>query len=155
MKKRKIEKKYTCTGFGFHVILIDVPMCEVRGIWTPDINYNALQKVVLLSLCHIPAPLTGNQIRFIRKYFALTLEAFAHIFGVTHAAVLKWEKKGDEIAHISVTTEREIRLFVLDALLEGAKDFRNAYRKLVVQDFTQTVTQLCVDAQRELVAVNM
>lgn len=156
MKKRKIEKQYTYTGFGFPIILNDVPVVEVRGIWTPDVNYNVLQKVVLLELSHMPSSLTGNHIHFIRKYFALTLEEFGKKFGVTHSAVLKWEKQNEKSARILLTTEREIRLFILDTLLKAAKDFRNAYRKLIDQSFILTKSEpLHVNAQCELMVVGL
>lgn len=135
MKKRKIEKSYLYCGFGFPILLEDVPMVEVRGIWAPEINYNTLQKVVLLALCYQPTSLSGNQIRFIRKYFEMTLDKFAKKFGITHAAVLKWEKKGDNPAKILEGYEKEIRLFVLDQILSDAKEFRLAFRKIFEQSY--------------------
>lgn len=59
-----------------------------------------------------------------------TLDAFAKKFGVTHAAVLKWEKTADLPAKISIGYEREIRLFVLDQILSDAREFRLAFRKV-------------------------
>ncbi len=135
MKKRKIEKTYIYNGFGFPIVLQDVPMVEVRGIWTPEVNYNILQKVVLLALCHQSTTLSGNQVRFMRKYFNMTLDVFAKKFGVTHAAVLKWEKKGDNPAKILTGYEKEIRLFVLDQILSDAKEFRFAFRKVFEQSY--------------------
>lgn len=136
MKNRKIEKSYLYSGFGFPILLEDVPMVEVRGIWTPEVNYNILQKVVLLALCYQSTSLSGNQIRFIRKYFEMTLDKFAKKFGVTHAAVIKWEKKGDNPAKILEGYEKEIRLFVLDQILSDAKEFRLAFRKIFEQSYT-------------------
>lgn len=151
MKKRKIEKSYLYNGFGFPILLEDVPMVEIRGTWTPEVNYNILQKVVLLALCYQSNALTGNQVRFIRKYFEMTLDKFAKKFDVTHAAVLKWEKKDDNPAKILQGYEKEIRLFVLDQILSDAKEFRLAFRKIFEQSYTLSkCIPLQVDVPLEL-----
>lgn len=151
MTKRKIEKSYLYNGFGFPILLENIPMVDVRGIWTPEVNYNILQKVVLLALCYQSSSLTGNQVRFIRKYFDMTLEKFAKKFGLTHAAVLKWEKKGDNPAKILEGYEKEIRLFVMDQILADAKEFRLAFRKIFEQSYTLSKNEpIHVDVPLEL-----
>jgi hypothetical protein len=47
-------KRFIYEGLGFPVVLVDVPFIEVKGIWTPAINYNDLQKNVLRELYHKP-----------------------------------------------------------------------------------------------------
>ena len=89
MKKQKVQKKFVYEGLGFPVVFRNVPMIEIRGVWTPDIDYNVLQKVVLLALAHCPAELTGNQIHFIRSWFGMTKTDFGKKFGVTHPAIVK------------------------------------------------------------------
>lgn len=151
MKERKIERAYIYNGLGFPIVLEEVPMVQVRGVWTPEINYNILQKVVLLALCYQPTTLTGNQISFIRKYFDMTLNAFAKKFGVTHAAVLKWEKKADKAAKVLIGYEKEIRLFVLDQLLSDAKEFRLAFRQVFDQSYSMSKNEpLHLDVPFEL-----
>lgn len=126
-------------------------MVEIRGVWTPEVNYNVLQKVVLLALCYQPTALSGNQVRFIRKYFEMTLVKFAKKFGVTHAAVLKWEKKDDNPAKILEGYEKEIRFFVMDQILPDAKEFRLAFRKIFEQSLTISKSEpLHVDVPLEL-----
>nr|NGX49592.1 hypothetical protein [Candidatus Anoxychlamydiales bacterium] len=93
MRKQKIEKEIIYEGLGFPILLRNVPMVELRGNWVPDIDLNVLQKVTLLALAHQPVDLTGNQIRFIRTWLGLTQSEFGKLFGVTHPAVVKWEKK--------------------------------------------------------------
>lgn len=151
MKNHKIEKTYIYSGFGFPILLENVPMVEIRGTWTPEVNYNVLQKVVLLTLCYQSTALSGNQVRFIRKYFEMTLDRFAKTFGVTHAAVLKWEKKGDYSAKILEGYEKEIRLFVMDQILADAKEFRLAFRKIFDQTYSLSKGEpLHVDVPLEL-----
>lgn len=91
--KRKTQDHFVYEGLGFTIHLLNVPMIKTRNEWTPDIDYNRLQKAVLLSLATKPANLTGNEISYVRKYFKRTLEAFGLEFGVSHAAVIDWEKE--------------------------------------------------------------
>lgn len=144
---------FTYLGLGFPVLLLNVPMVEVRGIWTPDIDYNMLQKVVLRALAHQKAPLTGNHIRFIRSWIALTQDEFGKLFGVSHSAVVKWEKSKDSSAKIVLTTERDIRMHILDLLLKKVEDFRNAYHVIHGLNFQAQPSPVSINSQTDLVAI--
>ena len=126
MKEDRVEK-FVYEGFGFPVILLDVPMKKIRGVEVPDINYNTLQLILLDLLSHKPFPLTGNEIRFIRQSLKMTLVEFAKHFGVTHAAVIKWEKSKDQFAKITPSTELHIRLYNLERLKVSIEKFRNTF----------------------------
>jgi len=71
---------------------------------------------VILALTHKPVALTGNEIHFIRTYFEMTLQNFGKQFGVTHAAVLTWERTRNRPAKINPTTELYVRLLILEKL---------------------------------------
>lgn len=131
-KKTKIEKYLIDTGFGFPVVLLNVPMVEVRGIWTPDIDYNKLTNEVLKSLAVKPARLTGNEVRFIRLTFEMTLKEFATRFYVTHPCVINWEKEKGNPTGMNWITEKDIRLFVFDKITEK-DDFRQIYERLELE----------------------
>jgi transcriptional regulator with XRE-family HTH domain len=139
MKEERVEK-FVYEGFGFPVILLNVPMKKFRGVEVPDINYNSLQLILLDMLSHKPFPLTGNEIRFIRQSLKMNLVEFAKHFGVTHAAVIKWEKSKDHFARITPSTELYIRLFTLEWLKVSNEKFRNTFvaldrnKKLKQQD---------------------
>ena len=109
--KTKIQKEFIDTGFGFRVRLLNVPMVQVRGEWTPKINYNELARVVLRELSHQASRLTGDEVRFVRTYFEMTLQNFALRFSVSHAAVLKWEKSEAIPTAMNWATEKDLRLF--------------------------------------------
>jgi hypothetical protein len=130
MATKKTVKRYVDEGFGFPVILRNVPMVKVRGAWTPMINYNTLAREVLLALAHKPARLTGNEIRFIRQYFEMTLEAFGSRFDVSHPAVLKWERASDKPPALKWPLEKDIRLFTLDRLQARPTVFKELYESL-------------------------
>src|SRR5262245_3231418 len=135
--KHKIEKLYTFEGLGFPVILTNAPMIEVRGEYILDIDFNKLQKAVLLHLCHKKTPLTGNEVRFIREYFSLATTAFGRLFGYSHSAVLKWENQEDAIARIAPTAEVYLRLFVLNFLNQKATDFKSLYHEICVPELAE------------------
>jgi hypothetical protein len=126
----KIQKNFVDYGCGFPVILENVPMTQVRGVWTPDINYVDLHKAVLRALANKPARLTGNEIKFVRHYFEWTLAQFGEYFDVSHPAVLKWEAAGDDVPPIKWSIERDIRLFILDRLEETPKRIGELYQGL-------------------------
>ena len=126
-KERKIQKVYEMPGFGFSVVLHNVPMTKIQGEWTPDVDYNHLNEMVLSAVIAKPARLTGAEIKFIRHSLEMTLVEFAERFDVTHPAVLKWEKKKDEPTGISWPTEKDIRLFVMGRLHKKGQEIARAY----------------------------
>jgi hypothetical protein len=126
----KIQKELIDTGFGFPVRLSNVPMIKVRGVWTANINYNELALVVLRALAHKESRLSGNEIKFIRMHFEMTLQDFATRFCVTHVAVMKWEKTASRQTVMNWTTEKDIRLFVLTRLQAKVQEFASLYKEL-------------------------
>lgn len=133
--KKKTVKHFEYDGLGFPIILLNVKLISVRGVEVPDINYNTLQRDVLLALCSKPLPLSGNEIRFIRQYLDMTYSEFAKCFGITHPTVIHWEKSKNMFAKITPTTELCIRLYVLDALKANSKIFRNTFREFNYSEF--------------------
>lgn len=61
--RKKSEKFYIYEGLGFPIHLTNFPMIEIRGEFTLDIDFNKLQKAVLLHLSHKKTPLTGNEVK--------------------------------------------------------------------------------------------
>lgn len=149
MDKKKV-KRFVYEGLGFPVVLMHVPLVKKRGTWTPAINYNKLQKEVLLALAHKPVALTGNEIHFIRAYFEMTLESFGRHFGVTHAAVLTWEKMGDKPGKINPTTELCIRLLILEKLKMNNQVFRDAFREFDIEGIVKAYKTSSSRASRPL-----
>jgi transcriptional regulator with XRE-family HTH domain len=126
--KNKKRETFIFKGLGFPIKLINVPMKKVVGEWVLDINFNKLQLAVLCSLIRKPAPLTGDELKFMRKFLNLSTTDFGKIFGVTHVAVVKWES-GKTRANLS--TDVCIRLYLFDHLIKAKdKDFRNLYHEI-------------------------
>jgi DNA-binding XRE family transcriptional regulator len=151
--KKKIEQEIVYEGLGFPIILRNVPMIELRGVWTLDIDPNILQKVVLLTLAHQHSDLTGNQIRYIRNWLKLTQSEFGKLFGVTHPAIVKWEKTENKGSKMNLTTQRDMRLWLLDKLLTKDDDFRRAFRLAHMVNYSQPHEPLKFDVPTHLVAV--
>lgn len=135
--ERKVQKTFIDTGFGFPITLLNVPMVKVRGQWTPEIDYNALTRAVLLALSEKPVRLTGDEVKFIRLHFEMTLEKFAERFGVSHAAVIKWEKSHDEATKMSWALEKDLRLFVIYHVLGKPKKLAELYVELEKEKSSQ------------------
>lgn len=127
---QKVQKKYVDDGLGFPVVILNAPMIKVRGQWVLHVNYNDYQQAILQLLAHKPSKLTANEVRFVRTYFQMTVRAFAERFAVKHTAVLKWESKGDLSTHMNWSTEKDIRMFILDELKKKASDVLALYRSL-------------------------
>ncbi len=108
--------------FGFDVMLVDVPMKEVRGEEVPDVNANDLRTAVLAGLTTKPGSLSGAEVRFVRLWMEKTTTDFGEDLGVTHGAVLKWEKKGQEATGMNRATEYRLRLLLLTSLPEEVQE---------------------------------
>lgn len=150
MKKQKIERQVIYEGLGFPIVLLNVPMIELRGAWALNIDLNELQKNVLIALAHHPSEITGNQIRFIRNWSNLTQSAFGKLFGVTHPAVVKWEKTANRGSKMNLTTQRDLRLWLLDQLLSKDDDFRKAFKIIHSTDYSESIEPLEVDIPNSL-----
>jgi DNA-binding transcriptional regulator YiaG len=105
----KKHETFVYEGLGFPVELIDCPMKKMLDEWVLDINLVALQRFVFQRLIHKPYPLTGKEIRFMRKFLGLSTTAFGEKLGVSHATVVKWE---NEQAKVGPFQETCIRLFL-------------------------------------------
>lgn len=143
----KIQKKYIDHSLGLPIIILNAPMIKVRGIWALNVNYNKYQEAVLNLLTYKPTKLTGSEVQFIRKYFQMKVRAFAERFSITHSAIIKWEKKKDNATQMAWTTEKDIRLFVLDELKKRATELQKLYRTLK-KEVKETSKPLKIDMEK-------
>jgi len=127
MKTEKVIKKYKYEGLGVPVVIMNAPFKKAFGEWFLDIDLNKLQKEVLNALVHKTSLLTGNELRFIRKYFEMTTTEFGDLLGVTHPAVLKWEKGKSQIP---AATEKYVRLYAYDQMKAKNNEFRKFFYEL-------------------------
>jgi len=111
MERKK--ETFIYEGLGFPIELIDTPMKKVFGEWVIDIDMNALQVFVFKGLIHKPYPLTGREIRFMRKFLEMSTTEFGKKLGISHATVVKWEKGQ---AKVSPIQESYVRMFLFECL---------------------------------------
>jgi len=78
-----------------------------------DCNYKKVEESVLKTIIAHHIPLTGLEVKFIRHFFSLNMNDFGKIFGVSNAAVCKWEKKKNML---DLTTQMAIRAYVVEQL---------------------------------------
>lgn len=132
MTEKKTET-FIYKDLGFPIQLIDVPMKKFMGEWVLDINLNILQLEVLKMLLHKPTQLQAEELRFIRKYFEMTTTAFGDAFGVSHAAVIKWEN-----GHLpALPMDVYIRMFVMDRLKPKNAEFVKLFHEINVATLAQ------------------
>lgn len=132
MSEKKTET-FTYTDLGFPIELIDAPMRKILGEWVLDINLNILQREVLKMLIHKPTPLQGDELRFIRKFFEMTTTTFGKVFGVSHAAVIKWEG-----GHLPAPPmDVYIRMYVMNRLNAKNEDFGKLFHEVSMLQLVQ------------------
>lgn len=130
---KKKSDTFTYTDLGFPIELIDAPMRKILGEWVLDINLNILQIEVLKMLIHKPTPLQSGELSFIRKYFEMTTTTFGEVFGVTHAAVIKWE--GGQLPALPMDVY--IRMYVMDRLNAKNEDFGKLFHEVSMIELTK------------------
>lgn len=137
MNEKRIDS-FIYEGLGFPIRLIDVPLKKIFGEWVLDVNFGALQKDVLKTLAKQPTPLTCSEIRFIMDYLEMSSREFAKLFGVTHAAVLKWENGKSKM---NPSTELHLRMYILNYLKVTDKEFRKVYLNMNLRNLSNRHSQ--------------
>lgn len=112
----KKYKTFIYEGLGFPIELIDCPMKKMLGEWVLDINMMALQRFVFRRLIHKPYPLTGKEVRFMRKFLGISTTEFGKSLGISHATVVKWENEQSQISPIQ---ETYIRMFLCECFKDS------------------------------------
>lgn len=110
-------KNYRFEGFGFPVIFDELPAVKVRGELVPDVDFDKYAKPLIEHICaYQNVPLSGNQVKFVRNYFGMSLREFAKMLNVTHQSVMRWELHFSSAAHIDVNTEIVLRIIIAKRL---------------------------------------
>ena len=120
--KTKIVNNYIYEGLGFPVELKTVEMISIDGDWSPKIDVKKVADEVIEKLATQDARLTGNQVKFIRSYFSMSLREFGEkVAHESHMAVSKWEKKGSAATNMNANTEHELRLYIVERKVGSSK----------------------------------
>jgi len=130
MERKK--ETFIYEGLGFPIELIDTPMKKLVGEWVIDIDLNALQIFVFKGLVHKPYPLSGKEVKFMRKFLEMSTTELGKKLGISHATVVKWEK---EQAKISPIQESYIRMFFFECLQSG--ELLNLYKEITPEKLAE------------------
>ena len=141
--ERKTQKKYIYEGLGFPVELNNVEMVKVQGEWVPKIDVRDIALRTIRELPFQSTRLSGNQVRFIREYFQMSLREFSKIVHQSHTAIDKWEKFGNKETNMDSNIEVVLRLHIFHEVcaktLKQKNNFYKAYEKISAIDLTKQV----------------
>ncbi len=124
-------------GFGFPVLLLDVERVEEEnGTSYLDIPHHKLAKNLFVAVLVKPAPLTGAELKFLRKYLDLTQGEFAKLIGAKgHSNIAGWENKGDKPTGMLEQAEMIARLKLAAEFSNGALKLEDVYTKVIKTGF--------------------
>lgn len=129
--KTKIIENFIYEGLGFPVQLAQVEMIYVSSEWHPKIDVRKISAEVIKALITQNSRLTGNQVKFIRLYFSMTLREFAKcVVHESHTAVNKWEKFDNRVTNMDSNIEAMLRLYIYEQVcMKTAKQRNEFYKK--------------------------
>ncbi len=130
-------KEYIYEGLGFPIELNNVEMIFVNGEYAPKIDVRSVADKAMKNLVLQKTKLTGNQVKFIRSYFSLSLRDFGKIVNESHTAVRKWEKFNNKSTNMDPNIETRIRVYVYDKIC-----IRNKNDKLKFYDQYHAITEI-------------
>ncbi len=124
-------KNYKFEGFGFPVVFDELPAVKVLGELVPDVDFDQYAKPLIEHICaHQDVPLSGNQVKFIRNYFGMSLREFAKMLNVTHQSVMRWESRLRSSASIDVNTELVMRIIIIKRLQSKDSILRSVLERI-------------------------
>ncbi len=129
--------KYMYEGLGFPIELHNVEMILINGEYAPKIDIRSIANKVIIDLVLLNTKLTGNQVKFIRSYFSLSLREFSKIVNESHTAVRKWENFNNKSTNMDPNIEARIRVYIYDKLC-----IKNKNDKLKFYDQYHAIAQI-------------
>ncbi len=127
----KTVKNFIYTGLGFPVGIDQVEMIKLEDEWHPKIDVKRVADLTVKMLATHKERLTGNQVKFIRTYFSMSLREFSsQVVHESHTAISKWEKLGDKVTNMDINIEMMLRLYIIERLeAKTVKQRNNFYEK--------------------------
>lgn len=131
--EEKILKEYVYTGMIFPVTLKSVKMVKHENEWCPVIDDIAIANEWIKKIGGSDKRITGNQLKFIRSYFKMSLRQFSEIVNESHTAVAKWEKVGNGIAKMDLNIEKIIKMYICREAMKdvGDKTLMKIFNKIL------------------------
>ena len=138
--KTKTLKNYSYDGLGFPIKLQNVTMLLIDGEWSPKIDVRKVAENAIRELPYQKERLSGNQVKFIRTYFEMSLREFGpNVVKESHNAVAKWEKFAEEPTNMDENIESMLRLHVIEKVSvrtkKQAQEFIKSFRIIKEMNF--------------------
>jgi putative zinc finger/helix-turn-helix YgiT family protein len=130
-----------------NVILKDIPLRRCKGcseLWPVISRIKQLHEVITEALVKKASPLTGDEVRFLRKALRLKARELASVLGVHKVTVSRWET-GKEA--IGPTADRLLRLMV--ATRTPLRDYSLDMLKKITRKSTPTTVRLGLKIDKE------
>jgi DNA-binding transcriptional regulator YiaG len=115
------KENYIFTAFGFDVLIHNVEIKSVDGDEYPEINMNELKLLTAKELLKSRERLTGKKLKFLRTLIKISYQKLSEIIDVPASTLRLWEEKGNEPTGLSAAQERQMRVFVIEALFDLEK----------------------------------
>lgn len=125
MIETQTVKEFAYKLAGFPVVVENVEVIVTGEGRFPRLDYEELNRRILVALATKPTKLTGNQVRYIRHSYELSLRDFAKLFRFKAPSVLKWEQRGNESTSMEWPTELLLRTEVLMRFADEEAAMRN------------------------------
>src|SRR6266446_1970129 len=103
--ERKILKHYKTNVFGFPVVIGQVGAFLFEDEWVADIDYTALGDELVDILLESHRPLTGSQMRFVRKHLQLKQGDLASLIGKEQPHIARAEARKNQPAFESYSDQ--------------------------------------------------
>lgn len=97
---------------GFKIFLLNPPMVKLPdGSKVPSPNMKKLQHAAFKALTKKLSKLTGDEVRFVRKYLRMTQIDFSKWLNMSnHSVVSQWEGRQQHLSGMDYNTEVLLRL---------------------------------------------
>jgi putative zinc finger/helix-turn-helix YgiT family protein len=99
-RARVVRSDYHMKELGLNVVLqgAEIVRCKKCGNEDPILSrMDDLMRSVALAVVQKPYRLTGEEVRFVRKYLHLTGQEFAKLLKVDNSTLSKWEHGDDPV----------------------------------------------------------
>jgi len=127
----KTLKTFTFKGFGFDVILKDVPVKSVDGEDYPNINMKELKTDTAKALLASKQQLTGHQMKFLRTFLGMSFDDVSEKIHIPASTLRSWENKGADFTGLSLDQEKAFRILAINQILDQEKSKFNIEVTLV------------------------
>lgn len=137
MRHRKNQEyRYRESGLDDVVLFVPVHACPKCKETLPEIhNVKSLHAAIADDLFRKPTPLTGLEVRFLRKEMGMKAKGFALLLGVDPVTVSRWETCAEQVGH---TSDRLVRCLYLFHRIETGREVRPAQSfERLREDLTQ------------------